>query len=76
LRHGKFLKDLFAKSPEKYDEKVFFNCGSCVVESEALIMEVARIKVSSILQKSWQFLMSLNPHIASKPYQFFFRYGT
>jgi len=42
----KFLKDLFAN--QKYDEKSFFLiAGPCVVESEALIMEVAD-KVSSI----------------------------
>jgi 2-dehydro-3-deoxyphosphooctonate aldolase (KDO 8-P synthase) len=42
----KFLKDIFAD--QQYDEKSFFLiAGPCVVESEALIMEVAD-KVSSI----------------------------
>jgi 3-deoxy-D-manno-octulosonic acid (KDO) 8-phosphate synthase len=42
----KFLKDLFAQ--QQYDEKNFFLiAGPCVVESEALLMEVAE-KVSGI----------------------------
>ena len=44
-----FLKDLFAG--QSYNEKSFFLiAGPCVVESEALVMEVAE-KVSGICKK-------------------------
>jgi len=45
----KFLKDLFAS--QQYDEKNFFLlAGPCVVESEAMVMEIAE-KVSGICKK-------------------------